>query len=152
MPRETTTYPLFYHPGSKFVAAHHILPILAPMLSGADEFREPFVGAGSIAVAVMGLYPQISVWLNDGDPEIASLWAAARNTPTKVSKKVLDFLKPSVAAFDLFGRLIKARTEVPKDADARARLGFYQLAWSQMRSRGWGQGPRGGWDQRIPVI
>jgi hypothetical protein len=65
---------------------------------------------------------------------------------------VLDFLNPSVAAFDLFGRIIKARGDMPKDTDARARLGFYQLAWSQMRSRGWGQGPRGGWDQRIPVI
>ena len=152
--RETTatTHPLFYHPGSKFVAAHRILPILAPMLDGADEYREPFVGAGSIAVAVMGLYPQISAWLNDGDPAIASLWAATRNTPTRVSQQVLDFLNPSVAAFDLFGRLIKARDDMPSDADARARLGFYQLAWSQMRSRGWGQGPRGGWDQRIPVI
>jgi DNA adenine methylase len=152
-PREPMTYPLFYHPGSKFVAAaHHILPILAPTLDDADEYREPFVGAGPIAVAVMGLYPQISVWINDGDPAIASLWAATRNTPTRVCQQVLDFHKPSVAAFDLFGRLIEARTEAPKDADARARLGFYYLAWSQMRSRGWGQGPRGGWDQRIPVI
>jgi site-specific DNA-adenine methylase len=147
-----TTYPLFYHPGSKFAAAHHILPILAPMLDGADEYRELFVGAGSIAVAVMGLYPQISVWINDGDPAIASLWAATRNTPTRVCQQVLDFHQPSVAAFDLFGRLIKARTEVPKDADARARLGFYQLAWSMMRSGGWGQGPRGGWDQHDPII
>lgn len=147
-----TTYPLFYHPGSKFVAAHHILPILAPMLDGADEYRELFIGAGSIAVAVMGLHSQIPVWLNDGDPAIASLWAATRNTPRRVCQQVLDFYKPTVAAFDLFGRLIEARTEVPKDADARARLGFYYLAWSQMRSLGWGQGPRGGWDQRVPVI
>jgi DNA adenine methylase len=151
--REPTTHPLFYHPGSKYVAAYrHILPILAPMLDGAEEYREPFIGAGSIAVAVMALYPQISVWLNDGDPAIASLWMATRNTPTRVSQQVLDFLKPSVAAFDLFGRLIKARDDMPKTPDARARLGFYQLAWSQMRSRGWGQGPRGGWDQRNPVI
>jgi DNA adenine methylase len=122
------------------------------MLDGAEEYREPFVGAGSIAVAVAGLYPRISVWLNDGDPAIASLWTATRNVHTKVSKQVLDFLKPSVAAFDLFGRLIEARAEMPRDADARARLGFYYLAWSHMRARGWGQGPRGGWDQRIPLI
>src|ERR1700719_4578589 len=111
MPETTpTTYPLFYHPGSKSVAAErHILPILVPMLEGGEEYREPFVGAGSIAVAVLGLYPQISAWLNDGDPAIASLWAATCNTPTRVSQQVLDFLKPSVAAFDLFGRLIEAR-------------------------------------------
>jgi site-specific DNA-adenine methylase len=29
---------------------------------------------------------------------------------------------------------------------------LYYLAWSKMRSRGWGQGPRGGWDQRTPII
>jgi site-specific DNA-adenine methylase len=146
------TYPLFYHPGSKSVATHRILPILAPMLDGVDEYREPFVGAGPIAVAIMGQYPQMSVWLNDNDPAIASLWAATRNTHTRLCQQVLDFQRPSVAAFDLFGRLIKARIEVPKNADARARLGFYYLAWSQMRSRGWGQGPRGGWDQRTPII
>jgi site-specific DNA-adenine methylase len=146
------TYPLLYHPGSKLAAAARILPILVPMLNCADEFREPFIGAGSIAVAVLGGYPKISAWINDRDPAIASLWAATRNTHTRVCRQVLDFRTPSVAAFDLFGRLIEANTEVPKDADARARLGFYYLAWTQMRSRGWGQGPRGGWDQRIPVI
>jgi DNA adenine methylase len=146
------TYPLFYHPGSKYRVADRILPILAPMLDGSDEYREPFIGAGSIAVAVMGLYPQVSVWLNDRDPAIASLWAATRDTPTRVRQQVLDFHQPSVAAFELFGRLIKARATVPRYADARARLGFYQLAWSMMRSRGWGQGPRGGWDQHRPII
>jgi hypothetical protein len=31
-------------------------------------------------------------------------------------------------------------------------LGFHQLAWSMMRALGWCQGPRGGWDQRYPII
>jgi len=143
---------LFYHPGSKELARKRILPMLLPMLHEAQEYREPFVGAGAIGLAVMDRHPQLPCWLNDADPAIASLWQATRDKPAELMERIWDFDNPSVDAFDLFGRHIKARVDLPETAAEIVELGFHQLAWSMMRSKGWGQGPRGGWDQRYPII
>jgi hypothetical protein len=45
-------------------------------------------------------------------------------------------------------RLDKSVPELIEEAG----VAIHPVAWSRMRSRGWGQGPRGRWDQRIPVI
>ena len=142
---------LFYHPGSKEHARKQVLPILLPMLHMAQEYREPFVGAGAIGLAVMDRHPQLPCWLNDGDPAVAALWQATRSNPTELIERIRDF-EPNVPAFDLFKRHIDARDELPKTAAEIVELGFHQLAVSKMRWSGCGGSPRGGYDQRQPRI
>ena len=46
-----------YYMGAKTHQRHLILPALRPYLQHASEFREPFVGSGAIALAVMSEFP-----------------------------------------------------------------------------------------------
>ena len=142
---------LFYHPGSKELARKHILPILLPMLHKAQEYREPFLGAGAIGIAVMDRHPRLPCWLNDADPAIVALWEATRDNPTELIERIGNF-RPTVPAFDLFKRHIDARAELPETAAEIVEFGFHQLAVSMMRWSGCGGGPRGGYDQHQPRI
>ncbi|CAF34190.1 possible cytosine-specific methyl transferase [Synechococcus phage S-PM2] len=36
-----------------------------PDLSAYEEFREPFLGGGSMALEVTKRYPKIDIWVND---------------------------------------------------------------------------------------
>lgn len=43
------TLPLFYIMGSKSRMCRDLLPMMLPLMHDVQEYREPFVGAGSIA-------------------------------------------------------------------------------------------------------
>ena len=36
-----------------------------PDLRDYDEFREPFLGGGSVAIHITKKYPNLSIWVND---------------------------------------------------------------------------------------
>ena len=42
-------------------------------------FREPFVGGGSVFIAVRQAFPNAPVWVNDLNPEVYSFWVTARD-------------------------------------------------------------------------
>ena len=55
--------PLRY-PGGKSRAITKISEFF-PDLSKYDQFREPFVGGGSVALWVTKTYPDLLIWVND---------------------------------------------------------------------------------------
>lgn len=61
--------PLRY-PGGKSRAVKQILPIIPNF----DEFREPFVGGGSIFFAIKNLYPDKKYWINDINKDLHLFW------------------------------------------------------------------------------
>lgn len=121
------------------------------MLHKAQEYREPFLGAGAIGLDVINRHPRLPCWLNDADPAIVGVWEATRAHHTELIERVKNF-EPNVAAFDLFQRHIHARAELPKTAAEIVELGLHQLAVSILRWSGCGGGPRGGYDQHFPRI
>ncbi|PYF08068.1 DNA adenine methylase Dam [Rhodobacter viridis] len=67
-----------------------------------DEYREPFLGGGSVALAVSESHPQASIWVNDANPAVWAFWLALRDHPDA-----------------LINELMRARLSCKTDADAR---------------------------------
>lgn len=71
----------FRYPGGKFYALKHIIPFLD--FIEHDEFREPFVGGGSV---FFGKTKAKHNWINDIEPEIINVYEHLKN-----SEKFLTF-------------------------------------------------------------
>ena len=65
MPRtlKSLKTPLRY-PGGKSRAISKLLQFL-PDLTQVKEFREPFLGGGSVSLEITKRYPDIEIWVND---------------------------------------------------------------------------------------
>lgn len=64
--------PLRY-PGGKSRACVKMDPYF-PDLRDYDEFREPFIGGGSVAIHVTKKYPNLKVWVNDLYEPLVNFW------------------------------------------------------------------------------
>ena len=64
--------PLRY-PGGKSRAVVKLLQYL-PDLSNVREFREPFLGGGSVSLEITKRYPNISIWVNDLYEPLCNFW------------------------------------------------------------------------------
>jgi DNA adenine methylase len=64
--------PLRY-PGGKSRAVVKLLQYL-PDLSQVREFREPFLGGGSVSLEITKRYPHIEIWVNDLYEPLCNFW------------------------------------------------------------------------------
>ncbi|MBD2453742.1 DNA adenine methylase [Nostoc sp. FACHB-87] len=67
--------PLRY-PGGKSKAIKQIIEYLPDNFS---EFREPFVGGGSVFIYLKQIYPNLKIWINDLNPELFLFWKIAQS-------------------------------------------------------------------------
>ena len=66
--------PLRY-PGGK----HRAAPLIYSLLPTFDEYREPFIGGGSVLLHIKQLHPDKVYWANDLCFELYRFWNAAQN-------------------------------------------------------------------------
>ena len=64
--------PLRY-PGGKSRACIKMDPYF-PDLRNYDEFREPFLGGGSVAIYITKKYPSLNIWVNDLYEPLVNFW------------------------------------------------------------------------------
>ena len=69
--------PLRY-PGGKSRALANLFRFL-PDLSQASEYREPFLGGGSVAIEVTKRYPKLDIWVNDLYEPLYNFWCELRD-------------------------------------------------------------------------
>lgn len=69
--------PLRY-PGGKSRAIKYLLPKFPDDIS---EYREPFLGGGSVAIAFTKEYPDIPVWVNDLYEPLVNFWQQLQQRP-----------------------------------------------------------------------
>lgn len=81
--------PLRY-PGGKSKALEQILPNIPAQIG---EFREPFVGGGSVFLAIKKLFKgRINqYWINDLNPDVMHFWRALRDLPHELVAQVTQF-------------------------------------------------------------
>jgi site-specific DNA-adenine methylase len=74
MPRtlKSLKTPLRY-PGGKSRALANLFRFL-PDLSQATEYREPFLGGGSVAIEIGKRYPNLDIWVNDLYAPLYNFW------------------------------------------------------------------------------
>jgi site-specific DNA-adenine methylase len=121
------------YPGSKSKLASILLEHLADARTDAAEYREPFLGGGSIAIAFAQNYPIQSTWLNDKDPGIASLFAATLENPENLKDLVVKF-EPNVHTFYRYKQILKSATTMEVDPAQIVDHGFQKLDTSNNRA------------------
>ena len=84
--------PLRY-PGGKSRGTKKFSPSFPKQFS---EFREPFLGGGSVAIHVSKTYPDAKVWVNDKYFNLYNFWMQLRDNGDKLYKTLLDIKTPLV--------------------------------------------------------
>jgi len=69
--------PLRY-PGGKSRAVSKLFQFL-PDLSQVKEYREPFLGGGSVAIEISKRYPKLDIWVNDLYEPLYNFWCELRD-------------------------------------------------------------------------
>ncbi len=100
--------PLRY-PGGKSRA----VDLISTLVPKFDEFREPFLGGGSVFIYLKQRFPKKTFWINDLYLELIKFWEMSRNNVETVIEKVYEwrnqftegkylhkFLKENISKFD----------------------------------------------------
>jgi site-specific DNA-adenine methylase len=80
--------PLRY-PGGKSRACVKMDPYF-PDLRDYDEFREPFLGGGSVAIYITKKYPNLDIWVNDLYEPLVNFWQQLQMFGSDLKDKLVD--------------------------------------------------------------
>ena len=94
--------PLRY-PGGKSRAIKQIVQHLPDNFS---EYREPFVGGGSLFIYLKQKYPHLKIWINDLNPELYSFWKIAQTDLEKLVRMILEIKNKHQDGKKIFADLI----------------------------------------------
>ena len=80
--------PLRY-PGGKSRALSKLFQFF-PDLKDYGEYREPFIGGGSVALEVTKRYPNIKIWVNDLYEPLFNFWCELQHNGADLQKEILN--------------------------------------------------------------
>jgi len=80
--------PLRY-PGGKSRACEKMGPYF-PDLRNYDQFREPFLGGGSVAIYITKKYPNLDIWVNDLYEPLVNFWQQLQMFGNDLKDKLVD--------------------------------------------------------------
>ena len=80
--------PLRY-PGGKSKALTKLWEQL-PNLNAYDEYREPFLGGGSVAIHISRMYPDLQVWVNDLYEPLYQFWRILKRNVDDLKSELLE--------------------------------------------------------------
>ena len=122
--------PLRY-PGGKSKAIKTLSPWFPKTIS---EYREPFIGGGSIAIEITKSNPDIPVWINDLYVPLYNFWVQLRDSGEELSERVReekqrtldegDKDKVTASAKELFNRY---KEEIDTYDDLEKAVAFFIL-------------------------
>jgi DNA adenine methylase len=102
--------PLRY-PGGKSRACEKMGPYF-PDLRNYEEFREPFLGGGSVAIYITKKYPNLDIWVNDLYEPLVNFWQQLQIFGIDLKDKLVELKTANntpVLARELF---LKAKEQV----------------------------------------
>ena len=108
--RKLAKSPLRY-PGGKSRALKQILPLIPVNIS---EFREPFVGGGSVFFAIRSLFQSRikSYWINDLNYDLYCFWKQVRDYGPGLVNALIEKRSTATDGRTLFEELTKAKDEL----------------------------------------
>ena len=81
--------PLRY-PGGKSRALSKLFQFV-PDLSKYTEYREPFLGGGSVALEVTKRYPHLKIWVNDLYEPLYNFWREIQDNGEEIKDKLIEY-------------------------------------------------------------
>ncbi|ADI63882.1 DNA adenine methylase [Trichormus azollae] len=110
--------PLRY-PGGKQKAIPQIAHYLP---STFKEFREPFVGGGSVFFHVSQQHPSMPCWVNDLNPELFYFWHQVKTSLPELVESIWKIKKQTTDGCALFKSLAAADTSTMSPLERAVRL------------------------------
>ncbi len=127
------------YPGSKHGRRVELAERLE-RLGPTTEYREPFLGGASVALAFLERNPQVNtVWLNDIRPELIALWRAVLDYPDEFADRLSRYprhLPTLQEAFYEYLPDVRATRSVPTDRDDLLELAVGTQIVQQMTYNG----------------
>ena len=105
--------PLRY-PGGKSRAIKKMAQYF-PNLGEYDEYREPFLGGGSVALHVAQTYPNISIWVNDLYEPLYTFWKQLQISGTKLTDELRQLKSRYPDRGSAKGLFLEAREYLNRD-------------------------------------
>ncbi len=99
--------PLRY-PGGKAKALKKILPHIP---NGFSEYREPFLGGGSVFVALKQQNPNLFCRINDLNNDVSSLWISLKENPDELIAAIKEIKNRWTNGKSLYKKLAHAKTQ-----------------------------------------
>ena len=99
------------YPGGKSRACEKMGPYF-PDLRNYDEFREPFLGGGSVSIYITKKYPNLDIWVNDLYEPLVNFWQQLQMFGADLKDKLVDLKTTNntpVLAKELF---LKAKEQI----------------------------------------
>jgi DNA adenine methylase len=113
--------PLRY-PGGKSKAINQIAKYLPDNFS---EFREPFVGGGSLFIYLKQRFPHLKIWINDLNRELFLFWKCAQSHLPKLVSEIRDIKDKHTNGKSLFEVL--TTVDVNQLSDLERGVRFFVL-------------------------
>lgn len=110
--------PLRY-PGGKSRAISQIIKHLPINFS---EYREPFVGGGSLFIYLKQKRPDLKIWINDLNPELYYFWKYAQINSEKLADAILKIKQERTDGQDLFSELVNIDLKNLSEFERAARF------------------------------
>jgi len=110
--------PLRY-PGGKSRAVQRIESLL---LSDFEEYREPFVGGGSLFIYLKQRRPELKFWINDLNQELYYFWKYAQIDSEELARAVKHVKKTRKNGQKLFNELVSANVNEMTKFDRAVRF------------------------------
>ena len=119
--------PLRY-PGGKSRAVKKMAQFF-PLFSDYKEFREPFIGGGSVALYISQMYPHLTIWVNDLYEPLYTFWKQLQLNGNEIKNQLVQLKQrhpdPSSAKY-LFLESKEYLGKDPRSTDPTARaVSFY---------------------------
>jgi DNA adenine methylase len=77
------------YPGGKSRACEKMGPYF-PDLNNYTEFREPFIGGGSVAIYITKKYPNLGIWVNDLYEPLVNFWQQLQISGDELKNILVD--------------------------------------------------------------
>lgn len=110
--------PLRY-PGGKSKAIDQIIEYVPKHFS---EYREPFIGGGSLFIYLKQVYPNLKCWINDLNYELYCFWLYTQQENQKLVEAVKEIKENYLDGRVLFEKLVDQNTEDLTDFERAVRF------------------------------
>ena len=61
-----------------------------PLFSDYTEYREPFLGGGSVALYITQMYPHLDIWVNDLYEPLYNFWRELQENPNEIRSQLIQ--------------------------------------------------------------
>jgi len=86
------------------------------------EFREPFVGGGSVFIFIRQRFPQIKVWINDLNFDLFCFWKESQKDVDALTSEIKRIKETEKDGHSLFKRMVEAGDKKLSDFERAVRF------------------------------